>query len=169
MSILDIVSSFQQSSPIDVEGLIRALGIPLEKTIDLPDEVLGLVVPNGDGELKIIVSKKGHYFRQRFTMAHELGHVLMHRDLLAKGTNDTAAFRSTNTAAFYNPLILPSHETQANRFAANLLMPADLIRSEWPLHDPRLKEMAKAFQVSPAAMKIRLQGIFGMNVYLVDE
>lgn len=168
-TLLDTIARYQATAPVDVDGLLRELKIPLEKTVDLPADVLGQITALPNDQYKITINKKDHYFRQRFTMAHELGHLLMHRHLLNNGTNDDKAYRSTDRAAFYNPNIRSAQETQANQFAANLLMPAELVRSEWERLGPGLKAMAKAFQVSPAAMRIRLQGIFGMNVHLVEE
>lgn len=57
------------------------------------------------------LDKADDVFRHRFTAAHELGHILLHRDHTA---GDSAL------------------ERQADRFAAEFLMPANVIRDELP-------------------------------------
>lgn len=69
--------------------------------------------------------------RQRFTLAHELGHMVMHR------------------------VPHPEQEKQANAFAAELLMPARQIRtdlSRGPLGVPRLLELKTQWKVSMWAL-----------------
>jgi len=56
-----------------------------------------------------------------FTLAHEVGHWLLHRD---HGNELVTLRRDLRTSP--NPL-----EHQANRFAVHLLMPADLIQAEF--------------------------------------
>lgn len=155
---LELLTKYQSSAPVDVEGLIREFGITLEKG-ELDAEISGQAEPTPDGNFKITVNKADHYFRRRFTMAHELGHILMHRHLIGSGVNDSVAYRSLPSGRFFNRLITPAHEAQANQFAANLLMPSDLVVREWQSIQPDLKRMAASFQVSPAAMRIRLEGL----------
>lgn len=157
-TVLELLTRFQSSAPVDVEGLIKSLGIALEKG-ELDPEISGQVEPTPDGSFKITVNKADHYFRRRFTMAHELGHVLLHSTIIRTGVNDSPAYRSLPQGRFFNPMITPAHEAQANQFAANLLMPRDLVTQEWERFRPELKKMAAAFQVSPAALRIRLEGL----------
>jgi Zn-dependent peptidase ImmA (M78 family) len=88
----------------------------------LHPDILGQIARTRDG-FAISVQSKDHERRKRFTAAHELGHYLFHRDLLEEGTDDDKAYRSTKRGNFYNQNIKKWHETEANRFAANLLMP----------------------------------------------
>lgn len=157
-TVLDLISSYQQSAPVNVEGLIKELGVSLEKDKELNRQVLGQLAPTDVG-YKITVNKNDHYFRQRFTMAHELGHFLMHRELIHGGIDDDTMYRSTNAGTYFNPAITPAHEVQANQFAAYLLMPTELVRREWEACTGDVKAMANKFQVSPAAMQIRVDGL----------
>jgi Zn-dependent peptidase ImmA (M78 family)/transcriptional regulator with XRE-family HTH domain len=59
----------------------------------------------------VLNPRKNDYYRQRFDVAHELGHLVMHAD--AEPGNKTV-------------------EDQAHRFASELLMPADEIRDMLP-------------------------------------
>lgn len=62
--------------------------------------------------------------RKRFTIAHEFGHYLMHRNLFPKGVEC-----SEEAVTFRNGAEL---EAEADTFAANLLMPLDDFRGRLP-------------------------------------
>ncbi len=74
--------------------------------------------------------------RQRFTVAHELGHVLLgHAD-------------SESKLDFYND---DPKETEANQFAAELLMPIDLFKVDLKKLNDDVESVAKLYQVSKEA------------------
>jgi len=143
--------------PVDVEGLPAKLGIVYEKDL-LDPNLSGMLERIGD-TFRITVEDSDSITRRRFTLAHELGHYMLHRDLIGEGLDDNRAYRSEKGSRFYNKLIRRREETEANRFAANLLMPRDSVRREWHNRnkDPNaIPEMAELFGVSKQAMAIRL-------------
>lgn len=100
-----------------------------------------------DGKWIMCINSSHNPKRQRFTMAHELGHYILHR-----GKNiefvDTTFFRSDE---------MDSIEYIANEFASRLLMPEDKLRKL--IDEDRIKnigELASRFDVSSAAMKYRV-------------
>lgn len=139
-----------QSVPVNLESLIRELGIELDKKADLPADIAGQIELLPDGRYKISVNKADHYFRQRFTMAHELGHFVFHKDLIGSGITDNRLYRSTN------PKITEKHEVEANRFAASLLMPYRHVLRDYEEMERDIEKLATKWKVSPKAMKIRL-------------
>lgn len=143
--------------PVVIEGIIRELGVLLDKKTVLDPEISGQI-ERVDDTFKISANKSDHYYRQRFTMAHELGHYLYHSDLIGEGVDDNRAFRSTPEGRFYNTKIGSREETQANRFAASILMPKSLVVPMWSQVQD-IESMAKEFQVSHTAMKIRLKSL----------
>ena len=144
--------------PVNIEAIVRDIGLRLDKRAKLDDEISGQLERLNGNEFKISVNRDHHYFRQRFTIAHELAHFLLHRDLIGAGVDDNKAYRSTTDGNFNNTEIGPREEAQANRFAARLLIPksklGELVRA-----DDHVSEIAKKFQVSPAAMNIRLESL----------
>lgn len=68
-----------------------------------------------------------HYRRIRFSLAHELGHFILHRDIFEsleiKSIEDYYRFYSECPQEQYNFL-----EAQANKFAGYLLIPQDLLK-----------------------------------------
>lgn len=144
--------------PVNIEAIIRGVGIQLDKKAELETEISGQLERLGPGSYRISANKADNYFRQRFTMAHELGHYMLHAHLIGDGVDDTTAYRSLPKGNFYNPNITPTEETEANKFAAELLMPRSLLAVE-SIAGRDLSALAKLFQVSSRAMQIRLTGL----------
>ena len=112
------------SVSVQVDRLAKKLGITvLEK--DLEDSLSGfLVVKNGVST--VVINKHHHSNRQRFTLAHEIGHWMLHADI-----EKEALFLEKKQ--IYNRNILSGagsdlQEIEANRFAASLLMPETLVK-----------------------------------------
>lgn len=161
-TVLDLIEEHSQKPPVNVEAIIRGVGIDLDKKADLQDGIAGEIALLDSGKYKISANKDDHYYRQRFTISHELGHFLYHRELIGDGVDDDKMYRSTEEGNFYNTKIQKQQETEANRFAAFLLMPESLITSSLEA-GASLKELSTMFQVSQSAMEIRLSGL-GLNV-----
>lgn len=153
---LALVNHFRRNVPVDVEGLAFALGVPVHYS-DLPDHISGMIEPHPLGGFQIFVNRKHPTTRQRFTIAHELGHYINHANLIGSGVGDDRAYRSADTGRYKNTVIGPKQETEANRFAATLLMPLETIHAiqlREGINDPSV--LAKRFEVSDHAMHIRM-------------
>jgi hypothetical protein len=152
----EIIREHQKEAPINIEGIIRKLDIQLDKKAELDEHISGQIQKLPSGGYKISTNIKNHYFRQRFTMAHELGHYLFHINMIGDGVDDDMMFRSTPEGEFYNQSITQNEETEANQFAASVLMPKSLISELQNNGIITSAELAKKLQVSESAMKIRL-------------
>lgn len=160
--MLDLTSIIRdpqyQGPPVNIEGIIRSMGIELNKSAELPDQISGQLERLPNDKYKISINKMDHYYRKRFTMAHELGHYILHLHLIGDGVDDNRAYRSTADGIYYNQDIRQEDETEANRFAASILMPEAILR-EHTQKDFLLEDLARKFQVSVQAMRIRLKGL----------
>ncbi|REH91765.1 hypothetical protein DOS68_02500 [Staphylococcus felis] len=92
---------------IDVEKIANQLGLKISY-VDCEPEESGSIVDNA-----ICVNEKHHKNRQRFTIAHEIGHYLLNHEGKNHRTNDISKY--TN-----NQLV---EERKANDIAAQILMP----------------------------------------------
>ena len=144
----------RKSAPVDVFSLPAKLGVRLREAF-LADDISGMLERDQDTFL-ITLSANDSVTRKRFTLAHELGHYMLHRNLVGDGVDDDRAYRSTQAGKYHNTLIGPHEETQANKFAASLLMPDALINAEWAKAQGDVGHMAKLFGVSKHAMSIRV-------------
>lgn len=143
----EIVERFTRSIPVDLYGLAKALGLKTVVDPTLPPEVSGKIKREGRA-YRITLNGRDAPRRQRFTLAHEIGHFVLHRDQLGAGIVDNAMYRSRLSSEL---------ETQANRFAAELLMPANLVFQLYRQENIRsLHALADRFDVSVDAMRTRL-------------
>jgi len=156
-----------QEAPVPVEQVALLLGLRVERAA-LGDDVSGLLVVQDD--LGVIgVSSTQALVRQRFTIAHEIGHFLLHKKGMPVFIDKQffkpylAAFRDATSSKGYD-----RKEREANSFAAALLMPASMVRQAIAdlgvdfADEDVVDELAKRFQVSRQAMTFRVAnlGIF---------
>src|ERR1051326_291633 len=148
------------SAPIPVHLVAQRLGLILEAG-SFGDDVSGVLVI--DGDRAVIGYNASHSpTRQRFSIAHEIGHYALHRadSSLFIDQRYFAAFRDRRSASGAD-----QRERQANAFAASLLMPSALVLRElehrhFDLGDEDgLRGLAEVFQVSVQAMVYRLTNI----------
>jgi Zn-dependent peptidase ImmA (M78 family) len=102
--------------PVSVEAIAASVGAAVQK-VDLKDNLSGFSYPKGP-QRTIGVNLRHAHVRQRFTIAHELGHLLMHTQDLHYDRQFSMQFRSEISAHGTDP-----KEVAANAFAAELLMP----------------------------------------------
>jgi hypothetical protein len=139
--------------PVNVQAIIAETGVEYAE-LPKPESVSGLIEAYGAG-FRIVVNSIHSLVRRRFTAAHELGHYVYHRDLIGDGIVDDAAYRSDKIGQYANTKIRREHETQANRFAAIILMPT-LLLDDLQGRGLSIVEMARRLQVSEKALQIRL-------------
>jgi len=158
-------NDFVYKAPIDLEKILKCLDVKLEKIFEWND-ILGEIEVK-DEEVVIKINEANHLFeeRERFTIAHELGHLCRH---IAPASAEK--FVDTEETLKRNNL-WNIQEYEANNFAAQLLMPDDLIVEEGKKIALKLKEkgnidinefiskMAQKFEVSKQAMRYRLKNL----------
>lgn len=157
--ILNDYSKHILECPVNIEAIIKSHGIEMVYA-ELPDEISGILYIDDGKNSRILVNKDHHPNRQRFTMAHELGHYVLHMN---KGIHIDKKSFSRNMLSQTG---LDSIEIEANRFAAELLMPKMLVEQEMigkddliDIQEDILYQLANKFKVSTAAMSIRLQSL----------
>lgn len=151
---LEIAKKYWDVVPVDVFALTAELGLgPIFEPLN--DEISGMIRRRADGAYEVVVNANHHLNRKRFTAAHEIGHYIFHRDRLDGGTSDTLAYR-IDGLVYPNPNIGAEQERQANNFASNLLIPDQKLHAAQMAGVSDEVELAKIFQVSRAAMLIKL-------------
>ncbi|MDN3711043.1 ImmA/IrrE family metallo-endopeptidase [Paracoccus cavernae] len=151
-----IVKKYAAHLPVEVNALIRELGLTYFEA-PMPSENSGRIHKDGS-DFTITVNASEGPQRRRFTAAHELGHYLLHRDLLPDGAHLDRLFNAQGYEEA-NDGIRPHHEVQANQFAANLLMPATFLRTHYDPAADNYKELARNCAVSSRAMQVRLKAL----------
>lgn len=130
-------------APISLQKVIEHLQKSINLTVmraELTDKVSGLLVTCTDIDKESMVigfNPDKPWCHRRFTIAHEIGHIMMNHTC-SGNTNDKS-----------------DKETEANNFAAELLIPTKLIKDDFK-KTPNIPELSKLYRVSAEAMAIKL-------------
>ncbi|TXI35276.1 MAG: ImmA/IrrE family metallo-endopeptidase [Candidatus Moraniibacteriota bacterium] len=127
------------------DAKIKDLPVSLQKVLDFlktksnlqiyeykfGEKVSGMLVMIGD-EATIGFNKNQHWYRRRFTISHEIGHLLMGHTC---SPEDKGSIK----------------EIESNQFAAELLVPLALIKKDFKLSQ-NLEDLSKKYAVSTEAL-----------------
>ncbi len=140
-------TGFLEPSAIDIVKLAKELGLNVYSA-----SLNGYsgYIKFENGEKNIYINHLDSRERKRFTIAHELGHYLLHRNLIEK-EGGTVLYRGINGDII---------EQQANRCAGALLMPESMVKKYFnEINESvniKISVLAKIFDVSINAMYTRL-------------
>lgn len=135
-SLLDATLPLMQAPPVNLGVICEWLGI---EVYTQPCHSFGALFIVREGKGILLVNSAMAQGRARFSIAHELGHLLLRHDPVGRIGDPRD----------------PVQERQADRFASELLMPASLLR-----HDRdslSLSTLCRRYRVSQQAMRIRLE------------
>jgi len=155
-----------RAAPVDVVKIAKHYALVIERELD-PD-VSGALVPLPDSKWVIVVNADHSPVRRRFTVAHELGHLLLHAYTTPHADR---AFKFRDARSADGTAV---EEIQANQFAAELLMPRALVlkaagtppfdhapgsQAEEDKADEWIRSLSARFDVSRQAMSVRLSSL----------
>ena len=130
---------------MDVESIADDYGISIQRA-DLRPVHDGEICHN-NGVFTIRVNNTQDENRQRFTIAHEIAHYMLHMGYIVKNK----CVDRGNSGGFNN-----YKEIEANRLAADILMPLDLIRRHIKEGVKTIAGLSKQLRVSEESLNIRL-------------
>ena len=136
--------------PVDPIKIARQIGAEVYLA-DLDTGVSGQLQVDGPART-ILLSRDNGPNRQRFTCAHEIGHLVDH-EKHPSGPHVFIDYRDGRSSTGMNP-----GEVYANQFAAELLMPSSEVQ-RLALQGQSTPSMARRFGVSEAAMDIRRRNL----------
>ena len=146
----------QVKPPVQLSPIINSLDAEL-RILELAPDISGILYREGDRRVIIVNSSHGPE-RQRFTTAHEIGHLVLHKPSDVHVDHGI----KINLRSPVSALAEDANEIEANAFAANLLMPASWLRNEQAANsidvddESEIDRLAKLYEVSRAAMLVRL-------------
>lgn len=148
-----IVDRYCKDIPVNLGGMAADLGLEVFQST-LEPKISGLIEPSPSASsgYRIKLNRHDPLTRQRFTLAHEIAHFLLHRFDIGRGVVDDTLYRSN---------LSDRKEVEANKLGAQLIMPHPKIRQELALlgdmqQDQIIDTLAKKFRVSQDAMRIKL-------------
>ncbi len=151
-----------RTPPVPIDKIAKSLGAELRFS-PLDDELSGMIYIK-DGVPIIGVNSLHHPNRQRFTIAHEIAHLVLHKDLITASVHvdkDFPVLMRGTTAS----LGTDETEIDANNFAAELLIPKYLLDQArtgktFDIDDDRpMEALAKKFRVSKKMLEYRITNL----------
>jgi Zn-dependent peptidase ImmA (M78 family) len=153
------------SAPVDVERLAESLGINVQYQ-PADEDLSGFILRNRKKRGTVIgVNSTHHPNRQRFTIAHEIGHFLLHdqEDFHVDREDCGFVVRRRNEESSTGE---DTDEKEANLFAAELLMPVAFLDQDIAdlddanlLDEDVLSPLARKYRVSSQALAFRLANL----------
>ena len=146
--------------PVPVTAIAESLGATV-RYAPYKGELAGMLIRGDDRGVIIGVNSLHHSNRQRFTIAHECGHLRLHK---GRQSYVDRSFR-VNRRDEMSSQATDVEEIEANRFAAELLMPYDLIKEDLMKYRPdiededELRELADRYGVSLQALTLRIRSV----------
>jgi hypothetical protein len=149
------LEAFRREAPVNLGSLAKELGLEVFQST-LPPHISGLIEPSPSAPsgYRIKLNRHDPHVRQRFTLAHEIAHFLLHRFEIGRGVVDDTMYRSN---------LSDRKEVEANRLAAQIIMPHELVSTERSKlgnipYDAMIDKLSQKFKVSKDAMRIRIGG-----------
>lgn len=149
------------TAPVRLEAVAATIGAQIFYEPFEGNDLSGMAYHQDDGEPVIGVNALHSPKRQRFTIAHEIGHLVLHTKDAIHVDETLPMFRTERSS-----LAIDDKEIEANQFAAELLMPAEWVRKDAAechidieADDEPIAELARKYDVSVQAMTIRLSAV----------
>ena len=137
-SLLDATLPLMQAPPVNLGVICRWLGLEVYAQ---PCRAFGALFLLREGRGVLLVNSSLPQGRARFSIAHELGHLLLRHNPLGRIGEPRD----------------PDQERQADRFASELLMPESLLRED--CEKLPFEVLCRRYRVSRQAMRIRLESV----------
>lgn len=135
------------SSPIDLDSIIRAFDIHI-KIARIGKGILGACKVKGLQKLIVISPDISYESQKRFTLSHEIGHLIIHHGVHYCNADDLKMW-----------INVPIKEKEANKFATELLLPQRIVTSKLKKQDVSLElaaNLSKQYNISLTSTIIRL-------------
>lgn len=148
-----------KTAPVPLDRIVRAAGVIVQYA-PFDGELSGMAFIK-NGQAMIGVNSLHAATRKRFTLAHELGHIVLHRPVLEAGGVhvDKGILRRDSLASEGKD----DQEIEANSFASELLMPEPLLAAALDGRnldfedEEAVQVLAKRFNVSATALLYRIR------------
>lgn len=153
MMLMELGMSYPKNS---IKEIAEALNLELRQSNELPNDVRGLILKGENCNKTQIIINENQMSKSRnnFTIAHELGHYILHKNILDEEQEQYYIDRYNYSGNSPDAI----RETEANYFAASLLAPQYILEKLLKANIS-IKEIADYFAVSEEMIKNRIQWI----------
>lgn len=144
--------------PVRVELIAKNLGVEIRRE-PLEDEISGALYRDQNRTI-IGVNALHSPNRQRFTIAHEIGHFILHPEVRIHIDKGYRIHRDSNSSK-----AVDRKEIEANQFAAEVLLPEPWIVRDTKKYvsdmenETEIKQLAQIYKVSTQTLAFRLANL----------
>jgi hypothetical protein len=111
--------------PVDLPVIVAACGLKYREVDYFPEEVDALIVCSDAGNVAVVNSRQSEA-RRRFSLAHEIGHYMLHRNGSEIGDTPTIDSPPADDDESFSS---SAAEREANLFARELLVPIEFLKA----------------------------------------
>lgn len=162
ISIESLQKQYAHTIPVPIVSIANDLGLAIWETADFPDGTSGMIRKEQE-QIAVYINITDPAERKRFTIAHAIGHLLLHSTTLDKGET------FIETSKQY--ILTPKHqktsekaEYEATKFALSFLMPEEEFTHTWE-KAKTIEEIAEQFNVSSSVAALRAHELF--HVFII--
>lgn len=128
----NMIKDYDPTKPVPIVDIVKQMGFAIKIADTLPNDDSGIILIDPElndiiGNSKcVLINQKIKYGKRRFVLAHEIGHYLFEFDGINESRYVHSFVRSYNKTSASDPT-----EHKVNKFAAELLMPAEIFETEY--------------------------------------
>jgi Zn-dependent peptidase ImmA (M78 family) len=146
---------------LQIDPLCKKLNLKCFSALFDDNNISGAIIKDDNGDTYSIYANREHQpARQRFTLAHEIGHYIsyLNNSYSAQELKDEGGLED-RAVSYEKDIIFSDAETEASLIASELLMPEGKVE-ELMRNALTPEEMADLFYVSASSMTVRLQALY---------
>jgi Zn-dependent peptidase ImmA (M78 family) len=151
-----VLEQYSKQFPVPIMDIAKALGLKVYLTSKFPDKKSGQINKD-NGSYSVYLNAYHPYTRNRFTLAHEIAHLKLHRAYLDKQKEIEDFVGQTYNLSHLSRdkgQARDQREVEADQLAAEILMPAEEFAKVWD-GKKTVEEVAEYFGVSTSAADTR--------------
>lgn len=160
------ILEYQKNIPVPIVALSNHFNIEVFKVSNMSNGISGAIIKDNN-KYTIYTNKNEPENRRRFTIAHELAHFLLHKNIIDNQCNGNLT-DAKDIGIMYRSKLSSIFEREANILASEILMPIDKLKSL--IYEDNIDSISKLsdiFQVSKEAIRIRTDKL--ENKFLIKD
>lgn len=156
------ILSCQHNIPVNIISLANSLEIEVYKASNMNADTSGAII-NKNGTYIIYTNANEPVYRRRFTIAHEIAHYMLHKDIIDNHLDGNLTDVIGIGGVMYRSKLSSIFEKDANKLAAEILMPLEKIKDLYFKYNS-IKKLSEKFNVSEQGIKIRINNPYNQFI-----